>query len=216
MSFLGSKVVRMETNQRILIAARSRFLSFGFAKVTMDEIASDIGISKRTLYQHFESKEVLLREAMLDKLTEVTMGVAGIVERSGPSPADKLSELVVFLARRLPRFSKVFLEDMRRYAPDLWVELDERRNRAVKGSFRKLILEGQKEGTFRSDLNLELLLLILEALLHRVVNPDALAELPWTLAQVVVEILEILSIGIVTDEGRWSLQAPLKEGGTNG
>jgi len=198
------------------MAARERFLPFGFARVTMDEIASDLGISKRTLYQHFDSKEALLREVMLDKVAEVTAGIDEVVERSGPSPTEKLSELVVFLARRLPRFSKVFLEDMKRYAPDLWVELDSRRNRAVTESFRKLIVEGQKEGTFRSDLSLDLLLLILEAVLHRVVNPEVLVELPGTLAEVVVEILEILSIGIMTDEGRRSLQAPLKEGGTNG
>jgi len=206
----------IETTQRILMAARERFLPFGFARVTMDEIASDLGISKRTLYQHFDSKEALLREVMLDKVAGVTAGIDEVVERSGPSPTEKLSELVVFLARRLPRFSKVFLEDMKRYAPDLWVELDSRRNRAVTESFRKLIVEGQKEGTFRSDLSLDLLLLILEAVLHRVVNPEVLVELPGTLAEVVVEILEILSIGIMTDEGRRSLQAPLKEGGTNG
>ena len=206
----------MDTRQRILEAARSRFVLLGFSKVTMDEIASDLGMSKRTIYQHFTSKQALLREAMLDKATRMGAGVQEIVNRVGLSPAEKLEELVMFLAKGLPRFSRIFLEDMHRNAPDLWEELDGRRNRVMKESFRKLIVEGQQQGDFRRDLNLDLLLQILEVLLQRIVSPEALSQIPRTAAQVVVEIIEILSIGIMTDKGRRALPGPLKEGGIHG
>lgn len=206
----------MDTRQRILEVARSRFVPLGFSKVTMDEIASDLGMSKRTIYQHFGSKQTLLREAMLDKAARIGAGLQEIVNRVGPSPAEKLAEVVMFLAKGLPRFSRMFLEDMHRNAPDLWAELDGRRNRVMKESFRKLIVEGQQKGDFRRDLNLDLLLQILEVLLQRIVSPEALSQIPRTAAQVVVEIIEILSIGIMTDNGRRALPGPLKEGGTHG
>ena len=49
-----------ETRQRILRVAMTFFLAHGFSRVTMDEIARELGMSKKTLYQHFESKESLM------------------------------------------------------------------------------------------------------------------------------------------------------------
>lgn len=57
----------MDAQIRILEVARNQFFSLGFAKVTMDEIAEELGMSKRTLYQHFPGKKALLRKALLGK-----------------------------------------------------------------------------------------------------------------------------------------------------
>ena len=58
----------MDAQIRILEVARNQFFSLGFAKVTMDEIAEELGMSKRTLYQHFPGKKALLRKVLLGKV----------------------------------------------------------------------------------------------------------------------------------------------------
>ena len=50
---------------KILYFTHAKFITEGFYKTTMDEIARDLQISKKTIYKHFESKEVLL-EAVCD------------------------------------------------------------------------------------------------------------------------------------------------------
>jgi len=54
-----------EDRERILEAAAHRFMELGISKVTLDEIASDLRMSKKTMYKHFPSKEHLAAAAMV-------------------------------------------------------------------------------------------------------------------------------------------------------
>src|ERR1043165_2403604 len=67
--------------QRIVDAARAHFFSHGFRSVTMDDLADELGISKKTLYAYFPGKFDLLESVLADKfaglearLTEITRG----------------------------------------------------------------------------------------------------------------------------------------------
>src|SRR6201989_3621448 len=57
--------------QRIVDAARVHFFSHGFRSVTMDDLAEELGISKKTLYAHFPGKFDLLEAVLADKLAGV-------------------------------------------------------------------------------------------------------------------------------------------------
>ena len=58
-----------ETKERIVQRARDEFFAHGFSKVTMDELCDELGISKKTMYEHFNSKDELL-----DAVTESAVG----------------------------------------------------------------------------------------------------------------------------------------------
>ncbi len=60
-----SEQLNSEKHLQILAAAQKRFARFGFAKVTMDEIAQDLGIGKASLYYYFPTKESIIREVIL-------------------------------------------------------------------------------------------------------------------------------------------------------
>src|SRR6266513_1947344 len=64
--------------QRIVEAARAHFFSHGFRSVTMDDLAGELGISKKTLYAHFSSKTALLEAVLADKFA----GVGATLERT--------------------------------------------------------------------------------------------------------------------------------------
>ena len=57
--------------QRIVDAARVHFFNHGFRSVTMDDLAEELGISKKTLYAHFPGKFDLLEAVLADKLAGV-------------------------------------------------------------------------------------------------------------------------------------------------
>ena len=56
---------------RIVAAARQHFFANGFRGVTMDDIAKELGMSKKTLYAHFPSKMALVEVVILDKFQDV-------------------------------------------------------------------------------------------------------------------------------------------------
>jgi AcrR family transcriptional regulator len=59
--------------RRVLEAARAHFFSHGFRTVTMDDLAAELGMSKKTLYAHFPSKDALLEAVMNDKFARVSL-----------------------------------------------------------------------------------------------------------------------------------------------
>src|SRR6266487_1819765 len=59
------------SRQRIVEAARAHFFSHGFRRVTMDDLAAELGISKKTLYVHFPDKIALLEAVLADKFAAV-------------------------------------------------------------------------------------------------------------------------------------------------
>lgn len=192
--------------ERIIRAARNRFLTLGFSKVTMDELAFDLGMSKRTLYRHFPGKRELLRHSMLAQVERVSTGLERIMGRDSTS-MERLSRVLVMLHEELPGPSGRALADIRRNAPDIWEEVDRRRVEVVRGHFRRLIEDGRAEGTVRQDIDPDLFLLILVTLIQRLVNPETLVRLPLTAPQLLEEIIRLLSIGILTDTGRRDYRA---------
>ena len=192
--------------ERIIHAARDRFLTLGFSKVTMDELAFDLGMSKRTLYRHFPGKRELLRHSMLAQVERVSIGLERIMGRDSTS-MERLSRVLVMLHEELPGPSGRALADIRRNAPDIWEEVDRRRVEVVRGHFRRLIEDGRAEGTVRQDIDPDLFLLILVTLIQRLVNPETLVRLPLTAPQLLEEIIRLLSIGILTDTGRRDYRA---------
>ena len=190
------------TADRILRKAREMFFGRGFIHVTMDELAYELGMSKRTLYEHFAGKKEILREALLQQVSIVRAGLTKIEEDGELDPVEKLEYVIPFISEALPRFSRQFLLDVQRSAPELWEEVDGHRTEMLEHFFRTLFLDGQAKGLFRSDLDLDLFLLLLRTLVQRAVTPEVLARVPFSPAQVFKGIVSVLIRGIVTESGR--------------
>ena len=72
------------SRQRIVEAARAHFFSHGFRSVTMDDLAEELGVSKKTLYSHFPSKIALLEAVLADKFASLEANLEEIT-RAFPS-----------------------------------------------------------------------------------------------------------------------------------
>ncbi len=191
----------VEVRNRILEVARAQFFSLGFTKVTMDEIAHELGMSKRTLYQHFPGKKDLLRQALLNKAQRISEGLGNIIESNQAHFGRKLEQALTFVATEMPHLSPIFLRDIQRHAPDVWQELDQRRQETIRTRFGKLIREGIEAGFLRKDIEAELLVLLFSTLVQNVINPQTLSRLPLSAPQAFAVITGVLFEGILTDKG---------------
>jgi AcrR family transcriptional regulator len=186
---------------RIVRVAGKIFLRSGFNRVSMDDVARELGMSKKTVYLHFESKEELLRAVLLRRVSEADAGLERIVKEKGTFPA-KLRQVVRFLQEMVSDVSPVFLEDIRRYAPDCFHLVEEFRGRAIPHYFGQLFEEGNLAGHLRPQLNRDLLVRMLVLSVQGIIRPEAIAELHLHPRQALEQILEILFVGILTSGGR--------------
>ena len=187
---------------RILEAARARFLRFGFTPVTMDAIASSIGISKATLYKHFPSKEVLFRAVIFDLLGEIEAGVGALVADRTKDLAERLAAFLSYMGVRLTEISGIISIDMQRSAPAVWRDFEVFRRERIFSKLKLLLEEGRTSGVFRGDISENFLIQAYVSLIEQVMNPAALADLSLSLAEAFRMIVSVMLEGILTEKGR--------------
>jgi AcrR family transcriptional regulator len=88
-------MTKTSTRQRLVEAAGRRFYRDGFRSVGIDQILSDVGISKTALYKHFESKEDLMLAALEDHNRSMQETLRALIQqRGGPTPLGQLHALL--------------------------------------------------------------------------------------------------------------------------
>lgn len=148
-----STVSTSEKEFAIIDAARKRFAHFGFSKVTMDEIASDVEMGKASLYYYFPTKESLFEKVIKQEQDELASAIEVIIN-SNKSPVKMLSEYVEL---RLDFFQRLVnlgtlhvhsVTDSKSIYGKLFKEFEQKELKYIQKIFQK----GIEKGIFRKDL----------------------------------------------------------------
>ena len=190
---------------RIMEAATERFMDAGLYKVTMDEIASDLRMSKKTVYKFFPSKEILLKAIVHTMLKSVENEVQSIISSDKPFE-EKLTSILTLVGKIMRRLSRPFMTDMQRFAPGLWKEIEIFRRERVFSKIQQMFRQAKKEGVFREDLDPDLFFLVLTTSLQGIMNPQVLSQQPFSAEEAFKGIFKILYEGALTDEARKRFQ----------
>src|SRR5262249_52535032 len=152
-------------------AARSHFFSHGFRSVTMDDLADELGISKKTLYAHFPGKIDLLEAVLADKFAGVEARLKEVTHADPHDFSQALDGLLVGTQRELDEIKPPFLRDIRQKAPHVFKIVERRRAGLIQRYFGKLFVEGQRAGMVRKDVPATLMIEILLAMVQSIMNP---------------------------------------------
>ncbi len=188
--------------QRVLSAARRHFFAHGFRGVTMDDLAAELGMSKKTLYAHFPSKNALLEAMLLDKFRDLESDVARITSECSTDFVAGLQRLLACLQRHAAEVQPAFVRDIQRETPELFQVVEQRRRQVIQRHFGKLLNEGRREGLVRKDIPVHLIIEILLAAVQAIMNPPRMAELGLTPTSGLSAILTVVLHGAITHEGR--------------
>src|SRR3954452_16403062 len=106
--------------ERIVAGAREHFFAHGFRGVTMDDLAAELGMSKKTLYAHFRSKPELVEAVIQCKAAAVEAELARIEAEHGSDFPEALREMLGCMQRHAEEIQPTFVRDMRQSAPELF------------------------------------------------------------------------------------------------
>jgi AcrR family transcriptional regulator len=188
--------------QRLVEAARSHFFSHGFRSVTMDDLAEELGVSKKTLYAHFPGKIQLLEAVLADKFASVEAKLNEITRAHPHDFATALHELLTNTQRELGEIKPPFVRDIRLKAPHVFKVIERRRAALIERFFGKLFIEGQRTGMVRKDIPAKLMIEILLAMVQEIMNPPKMEELEMTPKAGFAGILKIVLEGALTGKAR--------------
>jgi AcrR family transcriptional regulator len=172
-------VIVNTTRDKIVRGARERFFVHGFRGVTMDDLARELGMSKKTLYANFASKTELVDAVIMNKFEQVDADLARVCSAPGNFES-RLHDLLICVQRHLDEFRPPFIRDMRREEPDLFKRVEERRRESFQRHFGQLFGEGRKSGLIRRDLPQNLMIEVLLGAVQAIMNPQKVEELGLT------------------------------------
>jgi AcrR family transcriptional regulator len=188
--------------QRIVTAARRHFFAHGFRSVTMDDLAEELGMSKKTLYASFASKTDLLRAVLLDKFRSIETDLERIVSVSSTDVLDSLHQLLACVQRHAEEIQPPFVRDIRREAPEMFQLVQSRRRDVIQRFFGKIFDEGRRAGIFRKDISTRLMIEVLLGATEAIMNPPKMAELGLTPKTGFLTIITVALEGVLTEKGR--------------
>ena len=198
-----------ELRSRIVDAARALFLERGYSTVSTSEIAEAIGISKKTLYKEFETKEEILRAVVIPKLKESSKRIDALVADETMAFPEKVKAVLDILGAQHQRASPVLTRDVTVHAPEVYKEIVEHKRARLK-KFDAVLKQGIDLGYFRSDIPHEIVVRMHTASIEALMTPQALGELPCTAHEIFQNIVRVLFEGILCEGKRKSFSNTLK------
>src|SRR5687767_7722407 len=190
----------MEIKDRIQHKAHELFMRYGIRSVSMDDIALQLGMSKKTLYQHFTDKDELV-EAVLN--LEISQGQAECT-RCFEDAKDAVEEIFHTMEHILEQFrdmNPMVLYDLQKFHFASFQKFLKYKNEFLYDVIRKNLERGIKEELFRPEINVEIISRFRLETMMLAFNMDIFPPRKYSLADVTREIIQHYLYGLSTLKG---------------
>ena len=190
----------MEDQNKIVELTEEKFFRDGFYKTTMDEVASELKMSKKTIYKFFPSKDDLIT-AIANHFMEGLKSKILPALNSDKNAIEKLAELNSILAKVSQKISSKRMDEIRRHFPSLWNEIDNFRTKMMFANITKVINQGKAEGLF-IDYPTPIIMNTLVSSVRATVNPEFILSNNFSISEAALFTFKVVIGGIVTEKGR--------------
>mgnify|MGYP001132378062 FL=1 len=130
------------------------FLQYGYKSVTMDDIAKHMGVSKKTIYLHFPTKDELVEQSAVNHLDGIIKKI-NVISKQSKDPIIELYQIKKEALNHLSSEKNSPQYQLQKYYPSLYSKLKEKEFSALSGLFSNSIQEGIQTGIFRKDIDVD-------------------------------------------------------------
>ena len=191
----------------------SLFKKYGIKSVTMDDIARELGISKKTLYAYTQDKNDLLDKIIQYETNVREKELAAEVGKKGDAIL-QLFRIMALANKQLQGYSAVFQYDLKKYYPAIHDKLKESSRRIMYGAIYKNIEKGIREGLYRKDLQAEVIAKLHLSRLEKIPEENLITIEEYVSENYFREVFEYHIRGIANEEGLKILAEILKDNKT--
>jgi AcrR family transcriptional regulator len=170
----------------------------------MDDLARDLGISKKTIYEHFESKKGLFQACADKTVREHKERAENLKERMVKDGEfhflDEMINLWDMIADHIKVYQPKFIEDIKRYSPESW-EICNENEEHKRETFNKVFKLGKEQGFIRKNVNKNIFFMMYINSIYSIMKSEILADLSLNSKQALEMIFEVLFQGSLTEHG---------------
>ncbi|GHA23692.1 TetR family transcriptional regulator [Salinimicrobium marinum] len=191
--------------EKILQKSAEKFLTLGVKSVTMDEIASELGMSKKTLYTHFSTKTELINATTHYVFEEISKGINEIVDRN-KNPIEEHYKIKNFALEHLKYEKSSPQYQLQKYYPKIFTEIRKKQQKLMEDLIRENLEKGIKEGYYREEISIPFISRIYFVEMIGLKDRDLFPADEFPVPGLIEEHLEYHLRGIVTNKGLTTLK----------
>jgi AcrR family transcriptional regulator len=190
----------MEQQEKWLKRIEEAFLRYGVKSVTMDDVARELGISKKTLYQWVSNKEDLVRRVLAYFMEQEREQCEERKQRAS-NAVEEIFLVIEASARRMQMMKANVLYDLQKYHREAWERLREYQRGFLYGVVRANLERGMREGLYRSDLNVDIMARLHIATVFQLFDEDLFPRALYPRQELFRHYLTHYLYGIASERG---------------
>lgn len=175
-------------------------MKHGIRSLTMDDIAKELGMSKKTIYKSVENKAELVKLTMQDFLDEEVKDLDAI-HRESTNSIDEMIRMVDYFLKQTNGLNTSAMHDMQKYYPEAWQIYNEYRFRNALIRITINLKKGVKEGMYRTNLNTDIMAKVYIGGIDILMNQEFFPVKKYAFFEIYKEYLNYHLRGIVSDKG---------------
>ena len=191
----------MDVRERILEESEMLFFRYGVRRVTMDDVAKALGMSKKTLYQYYSDKDELVAEATQAHLDRERIEFDKIF-RNSENSIKSLFLISQCMRKSLSEINPSVLFELKRFYPKSWEYWTEFKDQFIFKSIVENIKKGIEEEYFRSEVNAEILANLRVMEIQILFDRESFPSEKFNFMEVQMQLFNHFVYGIATEKGR--------------
>lgn len=194
---------------KIINIAGELFLNLGFKSVTMDEVASASGVSKKTIYTHFKNKTSLVQEVTNTFFEAICEGINAIQEQEN-NPIKEMYAVKRFVMHYLKDEKSSPQYQLQKYYPEIFSQLKEKQFEFMQTCIRTNLTRGIHQKLFKADIDIHFIARIYFHGMMGIKNPDLFPLQQFSMNDLMNHYLEYHLRGISTEKGIKEIEKQLQ------
>lgn len=199
----------LETKELILAKSRHLFKSVGIKSVSMDDLAKELGMSKKTIYLHFKDKKDLVTEVFqydIEKDKHACTHACSATDNA----IQQFINISLLVNNNLKNMNPAVLFDLKKYYPNCWKQFDAFTNDFIFNFVVNNIEAGKDQGYYRPELNSKVVAMVYIALVQSLVQSSFKSHKDIPLNVLHNHMIDYHLHGICTKQGKEYIQQHLK------
>ena len=186
--------------EKIIDKATQLYLNLGFKSVTMDDIATEMGISKKTIYVHFNTKSKLVEAVTFHLFDTICDGIDDICENA-PNPIQELYAIKLYVMHHLKNEKASPQFQLKKYYPKIYEVLRNKQFEKMFESVKDSLKNGVDTGLFRSNIDTDFIARMYFNGMTGIKDESIFPQKQFTMEYLMESYLEYHLRAIVTENG---------------
>ena len=191
----------MDINERIIVAADSLFMKYGARSVTMDDIARELSVSKKTIYQYYKDKDEIVTLVSQAHIEQEKKEFTEISESSN-NAIEEIFKISQCIRKMVTEINPSLLYDLQKYHRKAWDLYLDYKTEFIKNSVVDNLQRGIKEGCYREELDVEVIATYRVEQVQMAFDDKIFPRNKFNFPQVQMQLFDHFLHGLLTDKGR--------------